>query len=514
MERVEQDKKWSLMCPNESPGLFDVWGKKFVQLYEKYEAEGKYRKQIKARTLWQAILESQTETGTPYMVYKDSCNRKSNQKNLGTIRSSNLCTEIIEYTSRDEIAVCNLASIALSMFVKNSSSKGAKPKYVYDFKTLFEVTQVVTKNLNKVIDINYYPLKEAKNSNLSHRPIGIGVQGLADAFIQMGYPFDSEEARVLNKEIFETIYFGALTASKDLAKIHGPYKSYVGSPMSAGILQFDMWKDKTGNKIKHTSDRLGWDWDGLRAEIKKHGVRNSLLIAPMPTASTSQILGNNECFEPYTSNLYVRRTLAGEFVCVSRHLLTTLIERGLWCPELKNKLVANNGSVQNIPEIPKELQELFKTVWEISQKKIIDMAADRGVFIDQSQSFNVHMVNSNYGKLTSMHFYAWKKGLKTGMYYLRSQAAVDAIKFTVDQQALRESNKKKAGSKNNSPSKINGTTSMNGASKMNGTSSETHAQRSQQRPNDVEEWRKLRKKQEEAMLCSLDNKDECVSCGS
>merc|ERR1712087_1065384 len=438
MERVEQDLMWSLMCPNESPGLYDVWGNKFKQLYEKYEADGQYRRQIKARTLWQAIIESQTETGTPYMVYKDSANRKSNQKNLGTIRSSNLCTEIIEYTSEDEVAVCNLASIALNMFVKNISPKGKKAKMVYDHKKLFDVCQVVTKNLNKVIDVNFYPIPEAEKSNLRHRPIGIGVQGLADALIAMGLPFDSDEARKLNKEIFETLYFAALTASKDLAIKEGPYESYEGSPMHAGILQFDMWKDTNGNKIKHTSDRLNWDWDGLRDEIKKHGVRNSLLLAPMPTASTSQILGNNECFEPYTSNLYVRRTLAGEFVCVNGRLLKTLIKRGLWSMELKNQLVANNGSIQNIREIPDDIKLLFRTVWEISQKKIIDMAADRGAFIDQSQSFNVHMVNSNYGKLTSMHFYAWKKGLKTGMYYLRSQAAVDAIKFTVDQQALRE----------------------------------------------------------------------------
>lgn len=536
MERVEQDEMWSLMCPNESPGLFDVWGKKFVQLYEKYETEGKFRKQIKARSLWQAILESQTETGTPYMLYKDSCNRKSNQKNLGTIRSSNLCTEIIEYTSADEVAVCNLASIALPMFVKKITKKGAKPKFIYDHKKLFEVTQVVTRNLNKVIDINYYPIKEARNSNFRHRPIGIGVQGLADAFIKMGYPFDSEEAIKLNKEIFETLYFSALSASKDLAKEIGkPYESYEGSPMSAGILQFDMWKDKDGNKIKHTSNRLGWDWTGLREEIKKYGVRNSLLIAPMPTASTSQILGNNECFEPYTSNLYVRRTLAGEFVCVSRYLLTALIDRGLWTMDMKNKLVANNGSVQNIAEIPKDMKDLYKTVWEISQKKIIDMAADRGAFIDQSQSFNVHMVNSNYGKLTSMHFYAWKKGLKTGMYYLRSQAAVDAIKFTVDQKALRESNKKHTASSSErhastqgSPIRISpnsekprekGSPLRNGGPlrtlifEANGNqNSETHSQRAQ--PKNVNEWRVMRKNQEEALQCALDNKDECVACGS
>jgi len=431
MERVESDGKWSLFCPNEAPGLANVWGPAFNSLYTRYEAqEGLPRKTVDARHLWQAILEAQVETGTPYMLYKDHCNGKSNQQNLGTIRSSNLCTEIIEYTAPDEIAVCNLASIALPMFVDRRGP-------TYDFQKLYEVTYHVCKNLNRVIDINYYPVPEAKKSNMRHRPIGIGVQGLADAFIFMRFPFDSVEAAQLNKDIFETLYFAALHASKDLAKVDGPYETYAGSPVSKGVLQYDMWGVTPSKR---------WDWAALKREIAQHGIRNSLLIAPMPTASTSQILGNNECFEPYTSNLYVRRTLAGEFVCVQRHLLRDLLKRGLWNAELKSKLIAANGSVQFL-DIPKDLKALYKTVWEIKGKVLIDMAADRGAFIDQSQSLNVFMPEPNFGKLTSMHFHAWKRGLKTGMYYLRTQAATEAIKFTVDAKDLKEAEQAKSDDK-------------------------------------------------------------------
>jgi ribonucleoside-diphosphate reductase alpha chain len=420
MKRVEQNGDWTLMCPNECPGLSDTWGEKFEALYEKYEAEGKGRKTIKAQELWFAVLESQIETGTPYMLFKDAANRKSNQQNLGTIKSSNLCTEIIEYTSADEVAVCNLGSIALPKYV----DKGR-----FDHEKLFQVTYQLARNLNRVIDQNYYPIPEARRSNMRHRPIGIGVQGLADAFILMRYPFDSVEAKVLNREIFETIYYAAMTASKDLAKEEGPYETYEGSPVSKGIFQFDMWGVKP-------SDR--WEWDVLKAEVKQHGVRNSLLLAPMPTASTAQILGNNECFEPYTSNLYTRRVLSGEFIVVNKYLLRDLVKLGLWSEELKNKIIASNGSVANIPEIPQNLKELYKTAWEISQKTIVDMAADRGAFICQSQSLNVFMENANFGKLTSLHFHAWKSGLKTGMYYLRTKAATDAIKFTLDKSKLNE----------------------------------------------------------------------------
>ncbi|ETO26767.1 ribonucleoside-diphosphate reductase large chain [Reticulomyxa filosa] len=509
MERVKSDGKWSLMCPNECKGLFEVWGKEFEELYTSYEKKGKFRKQLKARELWSAILQSQIETGTPYMVYKgiiknalviairtrrvclkpdetnningiDHCNRKSNQKNLGTIKSSNLCTEIVEYTSPDEVAVCNLASIALPKFVDPKTRD-------FDLKKLVEIAKVVTKNLNKVIDVNYYPVKEAETSNVKHRPIGIGVQGLADTFILMRYPFDSKEALQLNRDIFEAIYFGAVSASCELAEKCGPYKSFAGSPASKGELQFDMWGVTS-------SDR--WDWKTLKESVekfgifvfffffdespspivtntwkhqKKTGLRNSLLVAPMPTASTSQILGNNECFEPYTSNVYVRRTLAGEFVCINEHLVRDLMNLGIWTPLLKDKIIANNGSVQNLTEIPSDLKALYKTVWEISQKTIIDMAADRGAFIDQSQSLNIHMMGANFGKLSSMHFYGWEKGLKTGMYYLRTKAATDAIKFTVDHEAIEKDEKLK----------------------------------------------KLQAKKEQslaALACSLDNKEACTMC--
>ncbi|MCL4140123.1 UNVERIFIED_CONTAM: hypothetical protein GTU68_012162 [Idotea baltica] len=419
MKRVKENGEWSLFCPHEAPGLHDIYGDEFEKLYDKYEKAGLARKTVKAQDLWFKILESQIETGTPYILYKDHANRKSNQKNLGTIRSSNLCTEIMEYTSKDEIAVCNLASIALSKYIKDGK---------FDHEKLFEVAKVLTKNLNKIIDINYYPVIEAENSNMRHRPIGLGVQGLADVFIQLRMPFDSDEARTLNKEIFETIYFGALTASCELAEKLGPYESYEGSPASKGILQYDMWE---------TEPSLRWDWYTLKANIQKHGIRNSLLLAPMPTASTSQILGNNECFEPFTSNIYTRRTLSGEFVIVNKYLLHDLIKLGLWNDTMKDRLIAANGSVQNFPEIPEDIKDLYKTAWELSMKTIIDMAADRGAFICQSQSMNVFLENANFGKLTSMHFYAWERGLKTGTYYLRTKAAVDAIKFTVDQTRLQ-----------------------------------------------------------------------------
>jgi ribonucleoside-diphosphate reductase alpha chain len=446
MEKVEKNEDWHLFCPNESPGLADVYGDEFEALYNKYVQEGRYRTIMKAQDLWFAILESQIETGTPYMLYKDAANKKSNQKNLGTIRSSNLCTEIMEYTAPDEVAVCNLASLALPKFVKDGK---------FDHQRLFEVTKVATHNLNKIIDVNYYPVQEAQNSNFRHRPIGLGVQGLADVFSLLRLPFTSPEAKQLNKDIFETIYFAAVTASNEAAQVDGAYSTYEGSPASQGILQFDMWgvSPESGN----------WDWDVLKAKIKEHGLRNSLLVAPMPTASTSQILGNNECFEPYTSNIYTRRVLSGEFIIVNKHLLKDLIRLGLWDDDMKNRLISENGSVQNIDEIPEDIKNLYKTVWEIKQKDLIDMSADRGAYIDQSQSFNVHMPNPNFGKLTSMHFYAWKQGLKTGMYYLRTKAAADAIKFTVDQSKLQN---------------------------------------------------KSEEENQADMSCSLDNPEECIACGS
>ena len=457
MKRVENNEDWSLFCPQEAPGLADCYGEEFERLYEKYEREGKARKTIKAQDLWFEVLESQIETGTPYMLYKDAANKKSNQKNLGTIKSSNLCTEIMEYTAPDEVAVCNLASIALPKFV-TEAQPGVKPQF--DHQKLYEITYVATKNLNKVIDINYYPVPEARNSNMRHRPIGLGVQGLADVFILLKMPFDSPEARGLNKDIFETIYYAAMTASMDLSKIDGPYETYKGSPVSQGIFQFDMWG------VKPASGR--WDWDDLKENVKQHGVRNSLLVAPMPTASTSQILGNNECFEPYTSNIYTRRVLSGEFIVVNKHLLKDLIALGLWNEGMKNKLMQANGSIQKIQEIPQHIKDIYKTVWEISQKAILEMAADRGAYICQSQSLNIHLQDPNFGKLTSMHFYAWKKGLKTGMYYLRTKAAADAIKFTIEKQA--------------------------------------------QAATPALEDLKTQKQSE--MACSLDDPDDCIACGS
>lgn len=415
MQRVEDNGDWTLMCPHECPGLSDTYGDEFEALYMSYEAAGKGRKTVKAQDLWFKILESQIETGTPYMLYKDAANKKSNQQNLGTIKSSNLCTEIMEYTAPDEIAVCNLASLALPKFVTEEGQ--------FDHNKLFEVTYQATVNLNRIIDGNFYPVEDARRSNMRHRPIGLGVQGLADAFIMMRFPFESEEARALNREIFETIHYAAMTASKDLAIAEGPYETFAGSPVSKGIFQHDMWGVTPTNR---------WEWDVLREEVMKHGVRNSLLLAPMPTASTAQILGNNECFEPYTSNIYTRRVLSGEFIIVNKHLLKDLVKEGLWNKEMRQKLMASNGSVQNINEIPQYIKDLYKTAWEISQKSIIELAADRGAYICQSQSLNIFMENANFGKLTSMHFYGWKKGLKTGMYYLRTKAATDAIKFTLD----------------------------------------------------------------------------------
>ncbi len=471
MQRVKEDGTWSLFDPNEAPNLFDVHSGEFEALYHKYEQEGRARRVVQAQELWFAILESQIETGTPYILYKDAANRKSNQKNLGTIRSSNLCTEIMEYTSKDEVAVCNLASISLGKFVNDGE---------YDFQRLYEVARVVTRNLNKVIDVNYYPVPEARNSNMRHRPIGIGVQGLADAFIMMRYPFDSKEARQLNREIFETIYFAALTESCAIAAKEGAYESYEGSPVSQGELQYDMWGVSP-------TDR--WDWNGLKAEIKKHGIRNSLLLAPMPTASTSQILGNNECFEPYTANIYTRRTLSGEYIVVNKHLLKDLIRLGMWDESMKQQLMLANGSVQNIPDIPQDLKDLYKTTYEISQKVIIDMAADRGAYICQSQSMNLFVENPNFGKLSSMHFYAWQKGLKTGMYYLRSKAAVDPIKFTVNE------NLRKAKMENKVPATVTTGPQLN---------------ESNHRPNPIEP---ISAADMEGQVCNLDDPD-CLMCGS
>jgi ribonucleoside-diphosphate reductase alpha chain len=429
MKRVEQNAEWTLMCPNECPDLYDCHGEEFEKLYTQYEKDGKGRKTIQARELWDKILESQIETGTPYMLYKDAANRKSNQKNLGTIRSSNLCTEILEYTSEEEIAVCNLASIALPMFVEEGK---------FNHQKLFDVTKRVTKNLNRVIDRNYYPVKEAENSNMRHRPVGLGVQGLADTFIQLRLPFTCEEAKTLNQEIFETLYFAAVTASVEEAEKDGAYKTYKGSPMSKGEFQYNLW----GIKDEELSGR--WDWPALRKDVKKHGVRNSLLVAPMPTASTSQILGNNECFEPYTSNIYTRRVLSGEFIVVNKHLLEDLVNLGLWNEDMKQELMQANGSIQKIKGIPEDIKELYKTVWEMSMKDIIDMSRHRGYFIDQSQSLNLFMEGATMAKLTSMHFYGWKSGLKTGMYYLRTKSAVDAIKFTLDNEKTTKSESDKS----------------------------------------------------------------------
>ena len=456
MERVENNADWSFFCPNECPGLQDAYGEEFKKLYESYEAQGLARETVPARTVWDKVVEAQIETGTPYMLYKDSANIKSNQKNLGTIRSSNLCTEILEYTAKDEVAVCNLASIALPRFVDPDTKQ-------FDFQKLYDVTYHVTGNLNRVIDVNYYPVEEARNSNMRHRPIGLGVQGLADTFAMMDMYFESDEAKALNKEIFETIYFASCTASKDSAVAEGPYSTFNGSPASEGLLQFDLWG------MNEHSGR--WDWDSLKSEIVEHGMRNSLLLAPMPTASTSQILGNNECFEAFTSNLYVRRTLSGEFVVTNKHLINDLIKLGLWSLEMKDEILRHKGSIQAIAGIPDHIKQLYKTTWEIKQKNVIDMAADRGAYIDQSQSMNIHMIDANAAKVTSMHFYGWKKGLKTGMYYLRTKAAADAIQFTVEQKKAQDQT-------------VSGLADRAEISNM------------------------------DAIACSLDSPDDCLSCGS
>ena len=417
MKRVESDGNWSLFCPDQAKGLSDVYGKEFEELYEKYESEGIASKVVPASEIWKAIIKSQSETGTPYMLYKDACNEKSNHKHIGTIKSSNLCTEILEYTDKDETAVCNLASIALPKYVDVEKKE-------FNHEELHRVTKMVTRNLNKVIDKNFYPTENGKRSNMRHRPIGIGVQGLADVFIMLRMTFGSEESRKLNIDIFETIYHASLESSCELAEMYGPYETFKGSPFSKGILQFDMW-----DRDPKFSGR--YDWNAMRKLVKK-GTMNSLLLAPMPTASTSQILGNNECFEPYTTNIYLRRTLAGEFVVVNKHLVNDLKERGLWSKEMKDLMVKANGSVQNIIDIPDDLKELYKTVWEMSQKTIIDMAADRGVYIDQSQSMNLFVESPTISKLSSMHMYAWKTGLKTGMYYLRSKAKSRPIQFSLE----------------------------------------------------------------------------------
>lgn len=492
MKRVEKDENWTLMCPNECPGLADVWGEEFEALYERYEREGKGRETVKAQKLWSAIIESQIETGTPYMLYKDSANRKSNQQNLGTIKCSNLCTEIIEYTSKEEIAVCNLASIALNRFVREDKT--------FDFNKLYQVARVVTRNLNRVIDVNYYPLPEAKYSNMRNRPIGIGVQGLADAFILMRYPFDCEQAQQLNREIFETIYFAALSESCELAMKEGPYQTYPGSPVSKGILQLDMWNVTP-------SDR--WDWQTLREQIRQHGIRNSLLIAPMPTASTAQILGNNESFEPYTSNIYTRRVLSGDFQVVNQHLLKDLTDLSLWNDDVKNEIIAHNGSIQKIESIPDELKKLYRTVWEIPQKNLINMSADRGAFIDQSQSLNIHLADPTFGKMSSMHFYAWKKGLKTGLYYLRTRPAADPIKFTVDKTKLKAKNLNAMDFKEN----VNAKNGMNGASprKMikNEVPDENNSNTVDKEISSNDDLIEQLK-----MACSLKNKEACLMCSS
>ncbi len=461
MKQVKDDGDWYLFCPHESPGLNESHSKEFEKLYNNYVAAGKYRRKIKARTLWTRIIESQVETGTPYMLFKDAANSKSNQQNLGTIQSSNLCTEIIEYTAPDEVAVCNLASVALPKFVKEDKT--------FDHERLFQITYTATRNLNRIIDRNYYPIKEARNSNMRHRPIGLGVQGLADTFVMMRIAFDSDEAKKLNKEIFETIYYAALTCSKDLAKTEGHYESFPGSPASQGVLQYDMWKVQPSNR---------WEWDLLKDEIKQYGLRNSLLLAPMPTASTAQILGNNECFEPFTSNMYMRRVLSGEFPIVNKHLLRDLVQLGLWSNDMKNKIMIHNGSIQNIDEIPDNIKDIYKTVWEIKQKDLIDMAADRGAFIDQSQSLNIFMESPTYAKMTSLHFYAWEKGLKTGMYYLRSKAGADAVQFTVDKSSAAV------------PS-------------IQAEQAETHTISEEINPEVISQ-----------LSCSLDNPEGCEACGS
>jgi ribonucleoside-diphosphate reductase alpha subunit len=489
MRRVEADENWTLFCPNECPELFNTWGEKFEKIYEAYELEGRGRKTVKAMHLWNAIIESQIETGVPYMLYKDSANGKSNQQNLGTIKSSNLCCEIMEYTDKDQVAVCNLASISLSMFADLETGE-------FDYERLHSVTRTITKNLNRVIDNNYYPVPEAKYSNFRNRPIGIGVQGLADAFQKMKIPYEDERATDVNKKIFETIYHAAMTMSLDLAKSEGPYETFQGSPLSEGKFQFDLWN------VKPYTDR--YDWDSLREEVKVHGVRNSLLVAPMPTASTSQVLGNNESFEPYTSNVYTRRVLAGEFVCVNQHLVKDLIKEGLWTWEVKNALMGSNGSVQGIKGIPDHLKKLYKTIWEIPQKTLLNLSIDRAPYICQSQSLNVYMAEPTFAKMSAMHFYAWKNGLKTGQYYLRSQGAADSIKFTVDVGSLINSTETgnaqilSALSKNNEANKVK---------------KRIRVKKSKTKENDIPE----KEEEEEPKACPrrrAGDEEDCFACGS
>lgn len=514
MQRVESNGVWSLMCPHKSPNLFEVWGEEFEKLYTKYEEEGNFVRQVPARDLWFQIVQSQVETGTPYMLYKDACNRKSNQQNLGTIKCSNLCTEIVEYTSKDEIAVCNLASIAVNMFVTSQRT--------YDFQKLKNITKTVTRNLNKIIDVNYYPLPQAEYSNKKHRPIGIGIQGLADAYILMRYPYESPEAVKLNQQIFETLYYGALEASCELAAELGPYDTYEGCPVSKGILQYDMW-NKTPSDL--------WDWAALKEKIARHGVRNSLLLAPMPTASTAQILGNNESFEPYTSNIYNRRVLSGEFQVVNHHLIKDLTELDLWDDDMKNEIIADYGSIQAITRIPQHIRDLYKTVWEISIKTTMNMAADRGAFIDQSQSFNIHVAEPNYAKMSSIHFYGWKAGLKTGMYYLRTRPAANPIQFTVDKKQLaasRAKNQLENGTNNTTNGEADKThnsvaatsTPNQSYNKNNTTVNGTKENGSNFSIDCVENEDKSAsgateiERQMAALVCSLDNKDDCMMCGS
>jgi ribonucleoside-diphosphate reductase subunit M1 len=512
MKRVEADGDWTLMCPAECPGLADVHSEEFEALYEKYEAEGKGRKTIKAQKLWFSILEAQTETGGPFILYKDAANRKSNQKHLGTIKSSNLCTEIIEYSAPDEVAVCNLASIALPAFADIEAG-------TYDFQKLHEITKVVTKNLDCVITRNYYPVQEARNSNMRHRPVGLGVQGLADAFMALRMPFDSPAARQLNLQIFETIYHAALEASCELAEEFGKYPSYEGSPISQGKIQPDLW-----NRVPTDL----WNWTDLRQKIAQHGVRNSLLVAPMPTASTSQILGWNECFEPYTSMLYARRVLSGDFQVVCPWLYRDLINIGIWSEELKNMIIASNGSIQHIDGIPDDIKALYKTVWEISQKAVIDLAADRGAFIDQSQSLNIHLSNPSFSQLTSMHFYGWKKGLKTGMYYLRTRPAADPIKFTIDASTLKKAkeNQEKANGITESMRKVViATTPAAVPVEVSAASQNRRAAEESPRPsespappseNEEISYEEAKRRAEElaaaALQCSIDNKEACMMC--
>ncbi|KZV91820.1 hypothetical protein EXIGLDRAFT_740474 [Exidia glandulosa HHB12029] len=511
MKRVEANGEWSLFCPNEAPGLHEVHSAEFEALYERYEKEGRARKTIPAQKLWYAILEAQIETGGPFMLYKDACNSKSNQQHLGTIKSSNLCTEIVEYSAPDETAVCNLASIALPSFIVKGQ---------YDFQKLHDVAKIVAFNLNRIIDVNFYPVPEARRSNMRHRPIGVGVQGLADAFMILRMPFDGPEARQLNKQIFETIYHAALEASSEMAEKDGPYETWEGSPASKGQLQFDLW-GVTPTDL--------WDWATLKERIARTGLRNSLLLAPMPTAGTSQILGFNECFEPYTSNIYTRRVLAGEFQVVCPWLLKELVALGLWNDHMKNMLIANGGSVQNIPGIPDDVKAIYKTVWEISQKKVLDLAADRGAFICQSQSLNVHLQSPTIGQLTSMHFYGWKKGLKTGMYYLRTRPAAQAIQFTVDASVLKEAAANRAAASAPAPpvapatlitpSPSPGPVETPSPRPVNGDAppvpvSERAAKAAAEDPEFAAALRRQQERElEEAQLmCSIENKEACLMC--